>query len=437
MNSNQAKAKNKPVLSSRIIIAYIIKAVFDGQSLTDAFNEFLAKALDSEKAFIKEVCYGVLRHYSLLEATLNQYLPKKLKIKYILVQYLLISALYQLAFLNKKSYAIVNESVNACFELKFKELTKLVNAILRNFIRDDKRLATSENLAITYSYPSFIIKRLARYLPADKLRTVLENGNQQAPMWLRVHNEHLSTQEYLALLKEHNINAQTTPLCKSAVCLDKACDVNDLPLFNQGKVSVQDLSAQLAAPFLPVKAGDFVLDCCCAPGGKSAHLLDLYQNIKLYCFDSSKERLSLVEQNLNRLNKKAILKVYDATKLHELDVTFDAILVDAPCSGTGVIRRHPDIKWLRRDSDIDALVKLQSTILDSAFSRLKSNGFLLYTTCSIMQEENQLQIENFVKRHSDARLCELKIANQCVTCYQRFPGEDGGDGFFYALLQKI
>lgn len=423
---------------SRVCIAKIIADVFAGHSLTDAFKLYLAQVDVKDKAFVKEVCYGVLRHYSLLDASVKKYLTKKLKQKYILVHYILVSAFYQLHFLKQKSHAVVNESVNACYALGLGELSKLTNGLLRNFIRDDLALISSTKLEIKYSYPSFLIKKIAAKVTEDKLISLLENGNAHAPMFLRVENSKIATDEYLNILKQHGIKASICPICPSAIKLDKSLEVTNIPLFEQGFVTVQDLSAQMAAKFLPLKDYDVVLDACAAPGGKSAHLLDINNTITLYAFDAQQERVELINSTLTRLQRHAHVQQYDARYLHQLNLDFDAILLDVPCSGTGVIRRHPDIKWLRRESDFTQLVALQYEILQSAFKRLKIGGFLLYTTCSIVYDENEGQIRKFLSEHkSDVKLIPLKINNQSFDYYQRYTGTDASDGFFYSLLQKI
>ena len=255
-------------------------------------------------------------------------------------------------------------------------------------------------------------------------------------MWLRVENSKIGTDDYLVLLEKCDIFAVRTPFCSSALQLEEPVITEKLPLFKRGRVSVQDLAAQLAAPLLDLKPQMRVLDTCSAPGGKSAHILDLEPTVELTALDSDEKRLASAKENLARLQRNAVFKVLDAQDLSSLEGEFDRILVDAPCSGTGVIRRHPDIKWLRREGDIANLTAIQAKILDSAFSKLKKGGILLYTTCSILPEENSEQIEAFLSRHADAQLLPFNIFGQSGGTFQHLPGDDDADGFFYARMIK-
>lgn len=425
-------------VASRVACARILQAVLRGRSLDDAFALHLGGLTDRDRAFASEVCYGTLRHRLLLGATLDGYLRQPLKPRHEACFCLLLSAFYQLALMHAKPHAVVNESVNACIALKFNELKNMVNAVLRGFVRDGTMLAECADLGTRYSYPEFMCRRLGRFLKGDELERVLAEGNNRAPMFLRAELSKTSTGACLEKLRESGIEASERTSCPGAIELASPCDVSELPLFAEGLVTVQDISAQMAAPLLPVSSGQRVLDCCCAPGGKSAHLLDLHPDIELYSLDADEKRLGMAADTLKRLGRSARLEVCDGRRLQELGVEFDAVLLDAPCSGTGVIRRHPDIKWLRKESDIDNLVKLQSDILESAFSSLKKDGFLLYTTCSLLQEENGTQMREFMARHTqDARPAEFGFCGKRCSSYQRLTGEDGGDGFFYALVQKV
>ena len=229
-------------------------------------------------------------------------------------------------------------------------------------------------------------------------------------------------------------------MCKSTVKLDAAANVYDIPGFSEGLCTVQDISAQLTADFLKLDKDKAmrILDCCCAPGGKTAHILDLSPKSHVTALDIEESRLEQTVSTLKRLGrlKNVELKAMDATNLDELDGSFDRILVDAPCSGTGVIRRHPDIKWLRRDKDIASLCEIQAKILDAAYEKLSKGGVLLYTTCSILPDENIRQVEAFLKRHSDAIQDPICLDGKEYTTLQRLPGDDDGDGFFYARFIK-
>ena len=264
----------------------------------------------------------------------------------------------------------------------------------------------------------------------------MKNSNEHAPMFLRVENSKISTVDYLKLLEEHEISASIVEESPCTILLEEPVSVDRLPHFQQGYVSVQDLAAQLASPLLNLEDGQKVLDTCAAPGGKSAHIKDLAK-VALTSCDIDEKRLKSTEKTFKRLGIEANLVAIDFSQdVSKIEGDFDRILVDAPCSGTGVIRRHPDIKWLRRQKDIETLVNTQALILDNAFSKLKQGGILVFTTCSILKRENIEQVEKFLARHSDAKLLPFKMNGTEVETYQRLPGENNSDGFFYARFVK-
>ncbi len=272
---------------------------------------------------------------------------------------------------------------------------------------------------------------------AEKTLEIMKESNEHAPMFLRVENSKISTEEYKKSLEAFSINAFTIEQSPCTLLLEEPQGVDKLPFFDKGYIAVQDLAAQETAPLLELKDGDRVLDTCCAPGGKSAHILDICQNVKLVCSDVDAKRLESAKKNLLRLNRTPEFVLADVSEdTKQFEGTFDKILVDAPCSGTGVIRRHPDIKWLRRKKDIEKLIQTQEKILDNAFSLLNKGGILVYTTCSILKQENDEQIQKFLKRHSDAKLLPFTMNGKTVSTYQRLPGEDNADGFFYSRFIK-
>ena len=270
----------------------------------------------------------------------------------------------------------------------------------------------------------------------------MDENNQQAAMWLRVNALHHSRDEYQALLNEIELNSFIAQDAENnnALRLEKATDVYKLPGFEQGWVSVQDAAAQLAAHYLDAQPGELILDACSAPGGKTVHTLELQPKIKqMVAVDADAKRLLRVQENLDRLQLSATVIHGDASKPDSWwsGELFDRILCDAPCSATGVIRRHPDIRWLRRDSDIAELVALQKSILNALWDKLKPGGILLYATCSILPDENDLQIKSFLQNRSDASLIPLSQQyNSEDHGRQLLPNEAGMDGFYYAKLQK-
>nr|CAA6829110.1 MAG: Ribosomal RNA small subunit methyltransferase B (EC [uncultured Thiotrichaceae bacterium] len=276
----------------------------------------------------------------------------------------------------------------------------------------------------------------------DQWESIMAASNTQAPMVLRVNQRMHQRDEYLALLKEAGFKAIAAEHTESGIVLEQAVPVFDLPGFSEGAVSVQDSAAQLAAELLSCEPGNKVLDACSAPGGKACHLLERYDDLKLIALDSSERRLEQVKENLERLKVSASIVTGDASdpKSWWGGEKFDRILLDAPCSATGVIRRHPDIKILRKEQDIASLQLEQAAILKAVWKMLKPGGLLLYATCSILPEENELQIKAFLQGAGSAELLEFEQKGSqrlSVIGQQILPGDMGMDGFYYALLRKI
>lgn len=424
---------------SRAAAAKVLEAVAQGRSLSEAFPIFCQLLDDRDTAFVKEIVFGTLRQRRLLMNTMLPLVEHKLNEKHRIVHFLIISAMYQLVFLQSPPHAVVSATVSACGECGQKSYASMVNAVLRRFLRENMQLAHSDTLAVEYSFPDWLCYRISNSYQ-DKAAFVLEQSNAKPPLILRVENSKIATQDFLQKLADQEIGASLVApdLSNSAVILDNALNVSEIPGFDNGLCSVQDLSAQLAAPLLELGNEPLrVLDCCCAPGGKTAHILDLNPLCKVTALDVEYPRLQQTKSTLERLGRNADLQVMDAQDLSSLKGEFDRILVDAPCSGTGVIRRHPDIKWLRRQKDIENLATIQAKILDAAFAKLKKGGILLYTTCSILPEENDLQITSFLQRHADAQLKPFTLGGQTYQTWQRLPGEQNGDGFFYARITKL
>lgn len=424
---------------SRAAAAKVLEAVAQGRSLSEAFPVFCQPLDERDTAFVKEIVFGTLRQRRILMNTMLPLVEHKLNEKHRIVHFLIISAMYQLVFLQSPPHAVVSATVSACGECGQKSYASMVNAVLRRFLRENMQLAHSDSLAVEYSFPDWLCDRITNTYQ-DKAAFVLEQSNAKPPLILRVENSKLTTQDFLQKLAAHEIGASLVApeLSNSAVILENALNVSEIPGFDEGVCSVQDLSAQLAAPLLELGNEPLrVLDCCCAPGGKTAHILDLNPQCKVTALDVEYPRLQQTKSTLERLGRNAELQVMDAQDLSSLKGEFDRILVDAPCSGTGVIRRHPDIKWLRRQKDIENLAAIQAKILDAAFAKLKKGGILLYTTCSILPEENDQQITSFLQRHTDAQLKPFTLGGQTYQTWQRLPGEQNGDGFFYARITKL
>lgn len=424
------------IKTQQIAIATLGK-VLAGASLTAELQASwrMNPTLSSQqRGAIQDLSYGVLRFYGQLDALLKCLLNKPLNDKRL--QHLLLVSLYQLQYSKAPSYAVVDHAVStARFIGGNKGMQGLVNAVLRNFMRQRAALLeqVSKNEVGKFSHPQWWIDKLRLQYPHN-YQSILEAGNQHPPMMLRVNRRKISVNGYRELLENAGMRVQL--LWNSALKLERPVGVEKLPGFADGLVTIQDAGAQLAAPFLDVQDGMQVLDACAAPGGKAIHIMELAQ-VALTVLDNDVERLARVEQNLDRLQVKVKqLICNDAAHPSQWwnGKPFDRILADVPCSASGVVRRHPDIKWLRRESDLLKFSVSQQAILNALWRTLSKNGKLLYVTCSVFAEENRLQVKDFLHHHSDAR--QLPITQAGMIEGQLLPGAQH-DGFFYTLLHKI
>ena len=430
-------------MNVRAIAAKVLNQVVEkGQSLTQALPAIQEELSPKDKALVQMLCYGVLRTLPRLDFFCRSLMKKPLTGKQRDLHFLILVGIYQLLYTRIPSHAAVGETVNGAKALKKPALKGMINGVLRSFLREQESLIAQadQQPALLYCHPSWLVKRLQAAYGEEKAAQIMTENNQQAPMWLRVNARFHNSEQYLALLVEQEKSATTAEFNVNALCLDNPCDVYQLPGFTEGWVSVQDGAAQLAAHYLDAQPNDLVLDACSAPGGKTVHTLELQPKIKqMVAVDFDEKRLLRVQENLDRLNLTATVIHGDASKPDEWwsGEQFDRILCDAPCSATGVIRRHPDIRWLRRDSDINELVSLQKNILSALWKKLKPGGVLLYATCSILPEENDLQVKDFLEITSDASLIPLSTQyNDAATTRQILPNEQKMDGFYYAKLQK-
>lgn len=434
-------------MNSRLaVVKILLQVTVNGRNLPDAIAKYHDKIEDSDRPLIQAMSYGVIRLLPRLEYIADQLISKPLKTKDYDVVLLILSGLYQLIEMRIPDHAAVSETVKVTKGLKKPWAKNLVNAVLRNYQRQAETLTNQiiNNEVAEFAHPQWwlnIIKK--NWLEDKRWQQVLQANNQSPPMTLRLNTKYISREDYLKLLEENEITASIAKYSPDAIYLDKPVQVNSLPLFKEGKVSVQDEAAQLAAILLDPQKGDRILDACAAPGGKTIHLLEKEKDIDLLALDIEESRLERVQENLERTQLKAQLLAANA---FEPDAwwdkkPFDRILLDAPCSASGVIRRHPDIKLLRHQDDIPKLVQDQARILDTLWPLLKSGGMLLYATCSVLAEENTLQIQHFLQQHTDAELQPISSdwGEQQIAGKQILPGDDGEhgmDGFFYALIQK-
>lgn len=395
-----------------------------------------------DQALLQELCFGVCRWYQRLNAQIDMLLDKPLKTKDTDVKILLLLGLYQLEFTRIPSHAAISETVQACKQLKKASASGLINAILRRSQREKEGMLDSLNKKTDYlySHPYWLIKRLKQAWP-EHWQAICAANNERAPMSLRVNALRNNRDDYLQQLTNAEIKASACPHSDYGISLEKPANVETLPGFSDGRCSVQDEAAQLAATLLKLKPGQHVLDACAAPGGKTCHLLELEPQLaSLTALELDAERAKRIHQNLERLQLNATVIEGDASQPDQWwnKQNYDRILLDAPCSATGVIRRHPDIKLLRHNDDIAALAKLQLQILHALWSLLKPHGILLYATCSVLPDENEQVITAFLEQQDDAEILPIE-ATWGITGdagRQLFPQPQGHDGFYYARLQK-
>jgi len=426
---------------SQQIAANAVALVLSGRNLTQALPQAQAQvggATPQQRAGAADLSYGTLRYYASLEAYLGCLLDKPLRDAY--VHALLLVALYQLLHDQATEFTIVNQAVQAARQAKPRWATGLVNGVLRNFLRQKNVLIASfrDDLAVQYAYPKWWIDKLQRQYP-NRWAEILATGNSHPPMTLRVNKRKISLQTYAQQLNQLGIPASI--MMPSAIMLHDPMTVEKIPGFAEGLVSVQDYGAQWAPRLLDLQTGMRVLDACCAPGGKVGHLLES-ADVQLTALDSDPIRLQRVASNLRRLGLHATLKAGDAatTQGWHVGECYDRILADVPCSASGIVRRHVDIKWLRRATDTVTFMQQQSAILLNLWQLLTKGGKLLYVTCSVFEEENQQQINHFLATHPDAT--QLPIDLDALEC-QHLTMEQGQlmpntlhDGLFYAVLQK-
>lgn len=409
------------------LAAHILDTVLSGKNLTDtlatAWRQHPALA-PAERAAVMDITHGALRHYGWLRGALDKLLSRPLTDSHI--DRLLIVALYQLEHTQAAPYAIVDHAVRVASAHEGGRLKGLTNAVLRNFQRRHDELAAALRREPTafWNHPDWWVGAVQQAYPKD-WKAILTASNQHPPMTVRVNRRRLSVADWLTRLQEAGLDGVV--LEGEAVRLVKPVPVDKLPGFAEGDVSVQDAGAQLAADWLDVAEGMRVLDACAAPGGKTCHLLERAQ-LNLTAVDNDANRLQRVQSNLTRLGLSARCLTGDASRPKAWwdGQMFDRVLADVPCSASGVARRHPDIKWTRRPTDIPSLGRQQGALADALWALVVPGGKMLYATCSIFPTENRRQIDAFLTRHVNAEL-ERDI--------QLLPDENH-DGFYYALIRK-
>ncbi|MEH6580649.1 MAG: 16S rRNA (cytosine(967)-C(5))-methyltransferase RsmB [Halioglobus sp.] len=427
-------------LDARAAAARIVGQVINGKSLNQAMPVLLEKVTDRDRGLVQQLCYGTLRQYPRLKGVLDQLLDKPLRKKDSDVTALLLVGLYQLDGMRVPDHAAVAATVDATKSLGKPWAKGLANALLRRYLREREDLNSALDEATSNAHPQWLYGKIHKQWP-DDATSIIEANNGQPPMSLRVNTRRVNREDYLERLVIAGIPARASTLSPQGICLQQAVDVSDLPGFADGDLSVQDEAAQLAGILLAARPGERILDACAAPGGKSCHVLELQPDLEsLTAADIDEQRLLKVSENLQRLGLEASLQTMDATTPAppEAGEGFDRILVDAPCSASGVIRRHPDVKTLRRPEDIGQLADQQLRILQGLWPRLKPGGTMLYATCSILREENSQVIAKFLALQTDAshRVPEGSWGQATDFGRQLLPSPDGADGLFYSILTK-
>lgn len=433
MSQIQSSAKN---LNLRAQVVKTLLAVQNGQSLASVLNQHINIVSERDRGLYHELTLGCLRQWHGLKAITLPLLTKPLDNQAL--ESCLYLGLYQILCTRIPAHAAISETVTAAKQLGFEPLSGLVNAVLRRVSRETEEFDLALNQA--HGLPSWLFKRLKKDWP-EQLAELSHELKQIAPLTLRVNVNQVSRDEYLEILEEEGYEARACTLSEVGIVLEQNVHIPNLPGYEAGGFSVQDEHAQLCATLVPDLEGKVVVDACAAPGGKTAHILEKYSPKKLYAVDQDAKRLVRVAENLERL----LLTEYAEVEIIAADAInwtapepVDCIVLDAPCSAIGVIRRHPDIRLLRHSTDIPQTVALQKQILENMWQQLKVGGTLLYITCSILKAENEQQMVEFFAQHSDAK--EIKIEAdwgiEQIHGRQLLPTADQGDGFFYCRIEK-
>ncbi len=434
------RRQKKVLQNPRIAAIGALSEVLDtNKSLAD--SEALSRLRDSrDKAFAKNLTYGVLRWLSALEWLAKQLLTRPLRKRDRDVKRLVLLGLQQIWHDQTASHAAVYETAECARLLGKAWAVGLVNALLRRFQREqDSLLSELEQDPAWHAHPPWLLAEIQKDWPQNWMEVVIAN-NLQAPLWLRINRQSADEALLREELQSAGFELSDHEFARDAIRVSPAAAVGKIPGFEEGRLSVQDPAAQLARDLLNPQPFERILDACAAPGGKTAHLLESCPELDLTVLDKQAERIEQIQQNLDRLGLAAATTAADALLTDEWwnGKKFDKILLDAPCSATGVIRRHPEIKWLRTSRQVDAVVETQAQLLDGLWPLLKTGGILVYVTCSILERENNRQVQLFLKRCIDA---EVEVIAQdwgiAQTCgRQILPGETNMDGFFYAVLRK-
>lgn len=423
-------------LNLRAQVIRTLLAVQQGQSLANVLPAHLSKVAERDRALFHELVLGTLRQWYALKSITLPLLVKPLNNE--TVETCLYVGLYQVLCTRVANHAAISETVTAAKQLGYQALSGVVNAILRRVSRETSEFQKA--LAQAHGLPSWLYKRLKKDWP-EQQEQLTQTLKQTAPLTLRVNTRQISRDDYLEILQEQEIAAEACTVSEVGIVMLQNVHIPDLPGFDEGVFSVQDEHAQLCATLLPNLDGKVVVDACAAPGGKTAHLLEKFQPKKLIALDQDAKRLLRVSENLERLqlNQETQVEILaaDATTWNASEAV-DCIVLDAPCSAIGVLRRHPDIRLLRQSSDVQQTVALQQQILQQMWQQLKVGGTLLYITCSVLKAENEQQMQQFFAEHQNAKEVKIDTDWGIPQLYGRqlLPQQGRGDGFYYCRIEK-
>lgn len=423
----------------RLTAVNVLQEVLSGNgTLDDALNRAQGA---QDQSLLKHLCYSVVRNYHSYLLVLDHLMKKPLPDKHRDLKLLIMLGMSQLIDSRVPDHAAVYETVQAADGLGKGWGKRLVNGVLRNYLRSREQIAMKlgDMDEYRFAHPGWLVEMLRSAWP-QKLEDIIEANNQSAPMTLRINLAAISRDLYMERFDHPRVKLSPGPMCESAVVLSEPIDVDDIYGFRDGLVSVQDESSQLAAELLDLQPRMRVLDGCAAPGGKTCHILEREKNLSLIAVEKNPSRSELIVQNLSRLKMTCTVTTDDvlATESWWDSQFFDRILIDVPCSATGVIRRHPDIKILRKPEDIAKLAEQQKLMIDKLWQLLKPGGLLVYSTCSILPSENCEVVRHFLDRTDDALEAPIEAAWGITVEHGRqlLPKVGGHDGFYYARLQK-
>lgn len=427
-------------LAARAGAAIILfEVAYRGASLDALLVERAETLREEDRALLRELCYGALRWFWRCKGVVDQLVKRPLRRQDRIVEAVMIVGIYQLDQMRLPPHAAIHTTVEACTALKRPGLKGLVNGVLRSFQRrGDALLGALPQFAFD-AHPAWLWQEIVDQWPGQS-RTIMEANNSRPPMTLRVNQRRLSRADYLDALRAGRIDCAAIEGVPDAVMLAKPVDVERLPGFGRGWASVQDASAQLLTGLISPRPGQRILDACAAPGGKLTHMLEAFPGVEMQALEADPARAVRIGENLERLGLDARVSVADAADTASWwdGRGFDVVVLDAPCSGTGVIRRHPDIKLLRRASDVERFAGTQARLLDGLWRTVEPGGRLVYVTCSILGRENQEQIDDFLLRTPDVAEEPVRLPSGTALRrgWQTLPEPHGGDGFYYAVLRK-